>query len=407
MLVDTPRSVCRACSRPQSVCLCAFISPLATRSRVVILQHPRESGVPVGTARLVEQQLESAVLHVGIDLGRFEAAQPLLSDPAAPAILLYPGEGACELESEAPSGPVTLWVLDGTWWQAKKLLKQSPELARLPRYALAPRAPSRYRIRREPAPHCVSTIEAVARALSILEGPSFDAGRFLAPFEALVSQQLEFAASRRARRHIKRACAPRPSRSLAPLSSRSADVVVAYGETNAWPRDSALGDGSEIVHWAAERLGTGERFEAWIAPRRPVAPSFAHHTGIALERVLAGESFAAFHARWQRFVRDGDLLLSWGTFATARLCSEAVRLPPQLDLRVLARRVLRRRTGDVVQCANLLGGLLAPAWADGRTGIRLAAALAVARALAQRAAETAGVQADVPSLRGSCHDSAS
>ena len=63
-----PRRVCAGCSRPTSVCLCDAIAKRATRTRVVILQHPRESDVPINTARLVELQLEGAERHVAVKL---------------------------------------------------------------------------------------------------------------------------------------------------------------------------------------------------------------------------------------------------------------------------------------------------------------------------------------------------
>src|SRR5688572_27092707 len=165
-----------------------------------MLQHPRESGVPIGTARLVELAFTNSERHVGVDFGDSARVSALLDAPGTTPILLYPGRDARDLEREAPAGPVTLFVVDGTWWQASKILKRNPWLLRLPRYALNPRALSRYRIRREPAPHCVSTIEAVVDAIVALEGPESGARAALAPFEAMVEHQLRFAAETQARR---------------------------------------------------------------------------------------------------------------------------------------------------------------------------------------------------------------
>src|SRR5688572_7841982 len=169
-----PRSVCAGCRRPSVVCVCHAVQRASTRTRVVILQHPRERDVPINTARLAELQLDGAERFVGIRLAEQPTLRARLSDPERPAILLYPGEGARDLAVEPPAGPVTLCVLDGTWWQAKKLFQLNPELAKLPRYGLSPQSPSRYRIRREPAQHCVSTIEAIAQALELLEPDNFD-----------------------------------------------------------------------------------------------------------------------------------------------------------------------------------------------------------------------------------------
>jgi hypothetical protein len=295
--------------------------------------------------------------------------------------LLYPGEGSRDLAQHPPQGAVTLVVLDGTWWQAKKLFQQNPELAALPRYSLSPQSPSRYRIRREPALHCISTIEAIGEALTLLEPNGFDRAALLRPFDVMVEHQLHYAAARGARRHLAYRERPRKPRLPKLLREREADLVVGYGEANAWAKGSPLGGDAEVVHWAAERVGTGERFEALIAPRRALSPSFSAHTRITPEQVIGGESFAAFVARWSAFCRPNDLLLGWGFYASERLAAEGVPVPERMDLRLLARRQLRQKTGEVAACAAALGAELPQAWALGRTGERLSGALAVTRAL--------------------------
>jgi DTW domain-containing protein len=385
MLEVTPRRVCSGCSRPSVVCICSAIRRIATQTRVVILQHPRESDVAINTARLVELQLERAERHVAVKLAEVPALQALLSDPAAPPILLYPGPDALDLADAPPTGPVTLVVLDGTWWQAKKLFQHNPELALLPRYSLSPSAPSRYRIRREPALHCISTIEAIGEALSLLEPAGFDREAWLLPFEAMVDHQLHFVETRGARRHLASRQGPRKPRLPKLLLEREQDLLVGYGEANAWTRGSPLGGDAEVVHWVAERPHSGERFEALLAPRRPLSPSFQVHARVASELVLQGESFSSFLARWQAFVRPTDLLLGWGFYASERLVAEGVSLPDRLDLRDLSRRQLRRKTGEVAACAAALGVTPDEAWAHGRAGERLAAAVAVTRALVEAA----------------------
>ena len=107
---------------------------IATRTRVVILQHPRESDVPINTARIAELCLSNSSLHVGLDFALDGGLRDALNNTDAPPILLYPSEGAKDLASEPPAGPVTLVVIDGTWWQASKLFKLNPFLRNLPRY---------------------------------------------------------------------------------------------------------------------------------------------------------------------------------------------------------------------------------------------------------------------------------
>ena len=65
--------------------------------------------------------------------------------------------------------PAHLIALDGTWSHARKLYVQNPWLHALPHYRIDPSAPSNYRIRREPSPSHLSTLESVLAALRSLE----------------------------------------------------------------------------------------------------------------------------------------------------------------------------------------------------------------------------------------------
>jgi DTW domain-containing protein YfiP len=383
--VKEPRAVCPDCARPLPVCVCADLGRVPTRTRVVILQHPRESSVPIGTARLAELALPNAERHVGIDFTSSLRVREILDDHEAPAVLLYPSADAQNLAIDPPAGPVTLIVLDGTWWQSRKLLKSNPELAKLPRYAFDPPEPSRYRIRREPERHCVSTIEAIAHALSFLERETRDVPALLKPFEAMVEHQLRFIRGGSAPRHVHKPREKRLPRWPVAFTERAHDLVVGYGEANAWPRGSPLGEGSEIVHLVAERVVTGERFEAFIAPRRPLAASFTHHTSIDPKAVLAGESWPEFCERWRAFLRPTDILGGWGYFWSEALRREGAPLPERLDVRFVARRALRSRPGDVEACAEALGAPVEEPWARGRTGRRATGVVRVARALIQLA----------------------
>ena len=380
--------MCPRCGRPLGVCLCPHLVEITTRTRVLILQHPRESTVPVGTARLAELGLVNLVRHVGTEFADCEPVRAALADPLAPPILLFPGEGAKDLTREAPTGPTTLVVIDGSWSEARKTLRRNPELRRLPRYGLGAGPPSRYRIRREPRPDCLSTIEAIARALAILENDDGLARGLLRPFEALVEQQLRFASERAAHRHHQRPRSPRPLPEW--LAERAENLVVGYGEANAWPRNSELGAYPEIVHWAAERLLTGERFEAFIAPRRPLSPTFTLHTGLPRNRVINGEPFRAFCRRWEAFLAPGDLLCGWGLYSSGVLRADGARLPEQVDLRLVARRYLGHKPGEVERSAAELGEEPSTPWVDGRTGIRLAALASVARGLLRAARHPTG-----------------
>ncbi|WP_278414170.1 tRNA-uridine aminocarboxypropyltransferase [Stutzerimonas kunmingensis] len=177
------RPRCSRCQRPSSLCLCALIPALDSRTQVLILQHSSEASHALNTARLAALGLRNAELRVG---ERFEDD----CDAARPRYLLFPGEDAIPLGSLADAAqPVRLIVPDGTWRKACKILHVNPWLAELPRVALPEGLSSRYRLRKAPMPGALSTIEAIVTALNLLESPSrFDG--LLCPFDALIEGQI-------------------------------------------------------------------------------------------------------------------------------------------------------------------------------------------------------------------------
>jgi DTW domain-containing protein YfiP len=179
--------------------VCADLRPIPSATRVVLLQHPREARLAICSAWLTKLALENCELHRGV---RFEDHPRIREIVATPgAALLFPGEGSVPAGEVRPPPPV-LVVIDGTWLQADRMLRDNPSLAALPRIGLVHEHESGYAgLRREPAPGHLSTIEAVALALGALEG---DPGRFAPMGEAFrraVRLQLECTRTRRNPRH--------------------------------------------------------------------------------------------------------------------------------------------------------------------------------------------------------------
>jgi DTW domain-containing protein len=381
-----PRLVCARCRRPEKVCYCAHIAPIPTATRIVLLQHPRERDVPIGTARMASLCLPNSELHVGIDWQGSQALARALSDPSRPAALLYPGDAtvpAIDVLASPPKGPVTLVVIDGTWSLARKVVRSNPQLAALPRFAFTPHTPSEYKIRREPHEAYVSTIEALVYVLGALEG---DAARFLpmlVPFRAMVEGQLRCAETLRGARvrHKKpQAIGPR-----VPLlfRERAGDLVCVVGEANAWPyRSAERGDGhpDELVQWVGYRPSTGETFDAIARPRYPLAPSTPRHIRLREEELMAGGTLDALHAGWRAFVKDTDIVCSWGRYATRIFAASGGYLPKaRMDLRQAGRQLLKGKVGTIEDFLERIAASPPPDVARGRAGLRAAQIQAVAR----------------------------
>jgi DTW domain-containing protein YfiP len=383
--------MCGRCRRPTSVCYCVALPRLETRTRVVILQHPRERDMPIGTARMASLCLPEAELHVGIRWGDSAPLARALGDPARPPVLLYPGPGARDILRDPPTGPVTLVVVDGTWSQAKTVVRDNPVLQALPRYAFATPEPSHYRIRREPRVEYVSTIEALMHVLGALEGEPARFRSLLDPLRTMVDAQL--ACQARAPRRRQRQ--PPPLRPSAPprhgvpgvITDRFDDLVCVVGEANAWPyRAGVESPPEELVHWVAHRPATGQTFDVIAAPERPLAPGTTFHSELTEDALRRGAPRTELFARFAAFCRPTDLLCAWGHYSHNLATASGGTLPAgQLDLRAGAHRIVHRKLGSLEAYAATLGPPPPPLTA-GRAGRRLALLVQIIRAWHARAA---------------------
>lgn len=179
---------CPHCGKPAPLCVCDDASPIACRTRLVILQHPQEQDRLLGTARLTTLHFDTAILKVGLSWPSLSKLLGRTVDPARWAVL-YLGsakvpagagqdevvavdrKGLPEPEQRAILKSIEgVILLDGTWSQAKALWWRNPWLLKCQRVVLAPSRPSLYgKLRREPRREGVSTLEAAAILISRLE----------------------------------------------------------------------------------------------------------------------------------------------------------------------------------------------------------------------------------------------
>jgi DTW domain-containing protein YfiP len=146
--------------------------------------HPKEfKEEKAGTGRLTHLCLPNSELHMGKGFDDHAAVQPLLNDAKNFCVLLYPGVQAINLSENARFSAfsaqlqqrrLVVFLLDATWSGARKMLRLSPSLQRLPRIMFTPSAPSRYIIKQQPQTGCLSTLEAVHELLTVLERGGLD-----------------------------------------------------------------------------------------------------------------------------------------------------------------------------------------------------------------------------------------
>ncbi|WP_437675078.1 tRNA-uridine aminocarboxypropyltransferase [Sorangium sp. So ce131] len=165
----TPR--CRGCGLPRAMCLCGALPRLPVRTRVVLLTHRVERTRSTNTGRLVARLLDGAEVRVRGEI----APQPRPPLPEGRRLVLFPSPGARALSPEDTRGePVVLLVPDGNWNQARRALHRDPDARGAEPVTLPQGAPSRYGLRRAPHEGALSTLEAVARALGVLEGAAIE-----------------------------------------------------------------------------------------------------------------------------------------------------------------------------------------------------------------------------------------
>ncbi len=182
---------CQKCHKPSSLCVCGLIKTIPVRTQVVILQHPQEKKEILASAEFVRQLLPHCTLKVGLSwpslrsvlgldrdaplnhkdwLVLYLGAKKLATD-FSPGLTIVDAKNRARPNSAQLLSQITgLIVLDGNWAQVKSMWWRNSWLLKTQRAVLKPVKRSVYgKLRREPRLESLSTLEAVALSLSIIE----------------------------------------------------------------------------------------------------------------------------------------------------------------------------------------------------------------------------------------------
>ncbi len=182
---------CVGCGLPLALCLCASIPRLETVTTLALVAHHTEWSRSSNTGRLLVRALPTT----RVALRGLRDATPG-APPEAPLVgrrlVLFPEPDARTLTRADAGDDRVLVVPEGSWGQASRALRREPWLRDAERVSLPSGAPSRYRLRTAPRDEGLSTLEAVARALGVLEGEAGEAIEcaLLAVFEAFVARSI-------------------------------------------------------------------------------------------------------------------------------------------------------------------------------------------------------------------------
>jgi DTW domain-containing protein YfiP len=173
--------MCYRCFWPKALCWCPSVTAIDTRTKIVILMHPKEfKEEKAATGRLTHLCLNNSEIHMGINFDAHPQVRALIADPRHFPMLLYPCKGALNLSESGFSGALPqgrrllVVLLDATWRNAKKMFTRSPSLQKLPRIMFVPIEKSRYVIKKQPHDWCLSTLEAAHELLLALEKAGLD-----------------------------------------------------------------------------------------------------------------------------------------------------------------------------------------------------------------------------------------
>lgn len=183
------RQICSRCNSPVNRCLCHTITAIDNHWPIHILQHSNESNHALGTAKIAQLSLSQCDVNISKITAEHERyIQTMLS---AKPILVFPSGSSSALESINTDNARPLIFLDATWRKAKRLYLESELLQSLPTVHLQATSLPAYKIRKSPNPKALSSIEAIAEALSTLEANVEKYQPLLASMNWMVERQIE------------------------------------------------------------------------------------------------------------------------------------------------------------------------------------------------------------------------
>ncbi len=206
------RILCVRCLQPDYGCYCGHIQRFDPKIEFVILIHPIEVRRRIATGRMSHLILENSHLISGENYTDHPLVNELIQSQSHQSVILSPGQGSVDLTTLTaeerkgvflPEKPLRIFVLDGTWATAGKMLRRSENLIHLPRICFTPNRPSNFRVRKQPAVTYYSTIEAIHQTIELIGDHETTSNRshdhLLYVFDQMVERQLEFIRASQAR----------------------------------------------------------------------------------------------------------------------------------------------------------------------------------------------------------------
>lgn len=139
------------------------------KTELIILQDPTEVGHAKNSVRLLQLVIPTAKIVVGETADDFVLLREQLALTEKSIFLVYPSTVSQSVSDVVIDTDVILLLLDGTWRKVYKLLQLNPWLQAFPALHLDLEGASNYTIRKASRSDSVSTLEASAMMLKVIE----------------------------------------------------------------------------------------------------------------------------------------------------------------------------------------------------------------------------------------------
>lgn len=205
------RETCSKCWKAAPTCFCAQLKPFTSPIPFVIVQHLDEARNPIATARMAHLSVTNSTLIMDKDFAGNRRVEQLLADTTKRNLMLYPSADALPIEQifeeskESDAKPPVFWLLDTTWSYVPKMLRTSPPLKSIPMVKFTPQGRSRFQIRKQPHPNCMSTVESmfvvIEKYLHYAHKQMSEHHALIDVFQYMVDQQIRYGVEQNKRRH--------------------------------------------------------------------------------------------------------------------------------------------------------------------------------------------------------------
>ena len=163
---------CEQCLIAKHYCICEGVEYASCSAAVCLLMYHNESFKPSNTGRLIAEIVPDNYAFRWDRTSPDPALLALLNNDKYQPFVIFPAEDVetdrvvTQVETHAGKQPLFIF-LDGTWREAKKMIRKSPYLDNLPVLSITSEKLSDYRLRVAPHAHQLGTAEVAIMVLAL------------------------------------------------------------------------------------------------------------------------------------------------------------------------------------------------------------------------------------------------